>query len=103
MRTFVAGQQAVAASEFVELAYGFDDLPMGIDRELFIGVAGEAPQDRAVREAVAREALDDLRERGEADEVAAWDALYAEALMKTVPILRATDRVHRAFRKGDAA
>ncbi|TJZ99703.1 hypothetical protein [Actinacidiphila oryziradicis] len=103
MRTFVAGKQALVAAEFVELAYGFDELPTGIDRELFIGVPGESSEDRAARETVAREVLDDLRERGEADEVTAYDAIYAEALMHTVPLLRSSDRVLRSFRKGDAA
>ncbi|MCW2904076.1 MAG: hypothetical protein JWO67_6341 [Streptosporangiaceae bacterium] len=103
MRTFIAGQQAVAASEFVELAYGFDELSVGIDRELFVGVPGESPEERAAREAVAREVLEELRERGETDEVSAYDAVYAEALMHTVPLLRSSDRVLRSFRKGAAA
>ncbi|MFI2301022.1 hypothetical protein ACH5AL_19530 [Actinacidiphila glaucinigra] len=96
MRTFIADQEALTAIEFTELALGFD-------RELFVGVPGETPEERAAREAVAHEALNEMRERGEHDEVAAWDALYAEALMSTLPLLRTADRVHRAFRKGDAA
>ncbi|GAA4671762.1 hypothetical protein GCM10023347_27170 [Streptomyces chumphonensis] len=96
MRTFVAGQEAYNASEFTELA-------LGIDRELFVGVPGESHEERAARMDVAREALADLRERAESDEVAAWDALYAEALTRTVPMLRAAARRRRVRREGEAA
>ncbi|WP_436996058.1 hypothetical protein [Streptomyces sp. enrichment culture] len=84
MRTFVAGREAVSDVEFAELA-------LGIDIELFCGpLEPETDSDRAAREDAARDVLADLREQGEAgDEIAAWDALYADALTHTVPFLRA--------------
>jgi hypothetical protein len=84
MRTFVAGQEAVGDAEFAELA-------LGIDVDLFRGpLEQETPTERAAREDAARDILADLREQGEAgDEIAAWDALYADALTYTVPFLRA--------------
>ncbi|MCI0386246.1 hypothetical protein [Streptomyces sp. CNQ085] len=88
MRTFVGRQEAVSASEFVELAYGLDELPAGIDRELFIGVPGESREERAARLDVAREVLAELREQGERDEVAASDARFAAALHRAVPLRR---------------
>ncbi|MEU2622212.1 hypothetical protein ABZ642_29495 [Streptomyces sp. NPDC007157] len=84
MRTFVAGQEAHGDTEFAELA-------LGIDFDLFRGpLEFETDGDREAREDVAREVLRDLREMGEAgDEIAGWDALYADALTRTVPFLRA--------------
>ncbi|MGW1286124.1 hypothetical protein ACWD4N_21055 [Streptomyces sp. NPDC002586] len=84
MRTYVAGQEAHDDEEFVELA-------LGIDVELFRGpLKPETPKERRARRDVAREILRDLREMGEAgDEIAGWDALYADALTRTVPLLRA--------------
>jgi hypothetical protein len=89
MRTFVAGQEAVSDAEFAELA-------LGIDIDLFRGpLEPETDCERAAREDAARGVLADLREQGEAgDEIAAWDALYADALTHTVPFLRAA-RGHR--------
>ncbi|MEV6167573.1 hypothetical protein AB0L99_05005 [Streptomyces sp. NPDC051954] len=96
MRTFVAGQEAHGDSEFAELA-------LGIDVELFRGPLGrETAKERRARKDVAREILRDLREMGEAgDEVAGWDALYADSLTRTVPFLRAA-RGHRSG-TGEAA
>ncbi|MFI1397811.1 hypothetical protein [Streptomyces sp. NPDC020681] len=84
MRTFVAGQEVYGDSEFAELA-------LGIDIELFRGpLTPETPANRAAREDAARDVLAGLREMGEAgDEIAGWDALYADALTRTVPFLRA--------------
>ncbi len=84
MRTYVAGQEAHGDLEFAELA-------LGIDVELFRGpLESEALTDRAAREDAARDILADLRELGEAgDEIAGWDSLYADALTRTVPFLRA--------------
>ncbi|MGI5397936.1 hypothetical protein ACQEVG_00390 [Streptomyces sp. CA-135486] len=84
MRTFVAGQEAHDDSEFAELA-------LGIDVDLFRGpLEPETAKERQARTDVAREILKDLREMGEAgDEIAGWDALYADALTHTVPFLRA--------------
>ncbi|GAO09202.1 hypothetical protein TPA0598_04_08380 [Streptomyces lydicamycinicus] len=84
MRTFVAGQEAADETEFVELA-------LGIDIDLFRGpLEKETTEERRARRDVAREVLRDLRESAEAgDEVAGWDALYADALTRTVPFIRA--------------
>lgn len=84
MRTFVAGQEARGDFEFAELA-------LGIDVDLFRGPLGsETDCERAAREDVARHVLADLRAEAEAgDEIAGWDALYADALTRTVPFLRA--------------
>ncbi|MFG2194973.1 hypothetical protein [Streptomyces sp. NPDC048639] len=104
MRTYVGEQQAATAFEFEELALGFEELPEGIDRELFLGRPGEAPEERVARLDVACEALKDMRERGEnGDEIAAWDALYAEALTRTIPLLRSATRRRRAPWTGEAA
>ncbi|MEU6325859.1 hypothetical protein ABZ851_00955 [Streptomyces sp. NPDC047049] len=85
MRTFVAGQEATDEAEFVELA-------LGIDIDLFRGPLEkeETAEERRARRDVAREVLRDLRESADAgDEVAGWDALYADALTRTVPFMRA--------------
>ena len=83
MRTFVAGQEAHGDFEFAELA-------LGIDVDLFRGpLEFETDDDRAAREDAARDILADLRAEAEAgDDVAVWDALYADALTRTVPFLR---------------
>ncbi len=84
MRTFVAGQEAHGDAEFAELA-------LGIDVDLFRGpLESETDGERAAREDAARDILADLRTEAEAgDEIAGWDALYADALTRTVPFLRA--------------
>ncbi|TXS41585.1 hypothetical protein EAO75_34790 [Streptomyces sp. uw30] len=96
MRTYVAGQEAYGDLEFAELA-------LGIDVELFRGpLEFETDSDRAAREDAARDILADLRREAEAgDEIAGWDALYADALSRTVPFLRAV-RGHRSG-AGEAA
>ena len=83
MRTWVASQEALTEAEFAELA-------LGIDIVLFRGpLEPETDSERAAREDAAREVLADLREQGAAgDEIAAWDAVYADALTHTVPFLR---------------
>ncbi|HCA88554.1 MAG TPA: hypothetical protein DEQ61_25715 [Streptomyces sp.] len=73
MKFIVAGQSAVTASEFVELA-------LGIDFELFTGTPGENDMERAARLDAARDILTDLHQ---SDPEA---AAYAEALMRTVPL-----------------
>ncbi|MCU7823867.1 hypothetical protein [Kitasatospora sp. DSM 101779] len=73
MRLIVAGQEAVTASEFAELAFG-------IDVELFTGATDETPADSAVRLDVARDVLRDL---------APEPARYAKALMRTAERRRA--------------
>ncbi|WP_405647295.1 hypothetical protein [Streptomyces sp. NBC_00019] len=84
MRTFVAGHEAYDETEFAELA-------LGIDIELFRGpLEFETNHERAAREDAARDVLQDLREQAwNGDEIAAWDSLYADALTRTVPFLRA--------------
>ncbi|MGX1475826.1 UNVERIFIED_CONTAM: hypothetical protein RKD50_004634 [Streptomyces canus] len=83
MRTYVAGQEAYGETEFAELA-------LGIDVELFRGpLESETAKERRAREDAARDVLADLRAEAEAgDEIAGWDALYADALTRTVPFLR---------------
>ncbi|MDX2826754.1 hypothetical protein PV416_38225 [Streptomyces ipomoeae] len=96
MRTFVGGQEAHGEAEFAELA-------LGIDIDLFRGpLEFETDDQRAAREDAARDVLADLVAMGEAgDEIAGWDALYADALSRTVPFLRAA-RGHRSG-TGEAA
>ncbi|MFJ9021603.1 hypothetical protein ACIRPU_16740 [Streptomyces sp. NPDC102259] len=96
MRNFVAGQEAHGDFEFAELA-------IGIDVDLFRGpLESETDDERAAREDAARDVLADLRDQAEAgDEIAGWDALYADALTRTVPFLRAA-RGHRT-EAGEAA
>ncbi|MGB8946332.1 MAG: hypothetical protein WCD21_39775 [Streptomyces sp.] len=91
MRTFVAGQEAHGDIEFAELA-------LGIDIDLFRGpLESETDGERVAREDAARDILTDLRAEAEAgDEIAGWDALYADALTHTVPFLRSA----RAYRAG---
>ncbi|MFE6849748.1 hypothetical protein ACFVDH_03010 [Streptomyces sp. NPDC057674] len=98
MRTYIGSHRVVNATEFEELALGFDELPTGIDRDLFRGpLTPETPQERAARLDVAREVIAELAAQGEGgDEVAAWDALYADALTRTVPFLRAAGRSAQA-------
>ncbi|WP_405633527.1 hypothetical protein OG933_26700 [Streptomyces sp. NBC_00016] len=96
MRNFVAGQEAHGDTEFAELA-------LGIDIDLFRGpLEPETDDERAAREDAARDILADLREEAASgDEIAGWDALYADALTHTVPFLRAA-RGHRT-EAGEAA
>lgn len=83
MRTFVAGHEARGELEFAELA-------LGIDMELFRGpLRTETPDEYMARQDAARDILADLRQEADAgDEIAGWDALYADALTRTVPFLR---------------
>jgi hypothetical protein len=105
MRTYIGNHQALNAIEFEELALGFDALPLGIDRDLFRGpLTPESPEERAARLDVAREVIADLARQGEGgDEVAAWDALYADALTRTVPFLRAARGAGRSAGTEEAA
>ncbi|GAA2466503.1 hypothetical protein [Streptomyces macrosporus] len=95
MRTYIGHHHVVNAAEFAELALGIDEeLPAGIDVDLFRGpLRPETPTERAARLDAARDVLAELRAQGESgDEVAAWDALYADALTRTVPLLRSAVR-----------
>ncbi|MFI0908695.1 hypothetical protein ACH4TE_35055 [Streptomyces sioyaensis] len=104
MRTYIGTQQVVNGTEFKELAFGFDEFPLGIDRDLFRGpLTKEDEEEQELRLDVAREVLRDLRELGESgDEIAAWDALYADALTAVAP-LRRVRRVRRSAGTGEAA
>ncbi|MFK8907554.1 hypothetical protein [Streptomyces sp. YS-3] len=105
MRTYIGSHQALNPIEFEELALGFDELPLGLDRDLFRGpLTPESPEERAARLDVAREVIADLAAQGEGgDEAAAWDALYADALTRTVPFLRAARSAGRFAGTEEAA
>lgn len=75
MKAFVASHEAIAAHDFAELS-------LGLDVELFAGSPGESCQDRRIRMAVAREALAELVEAGESDELAAGVAALARSLLR---------------------
>ncbi|MET9510056.1 hypothetical protein ABZX62_16620 [Streptomyces flavidovirens] len=98
MRSYIGNHHVLNDIELRELALGFDELPLGLDRDLFRGpLTPESPEERAAREAVAREVIAELAAHGEAgDEVAAWDALYADALTHTVPFLRSARAADRS-------
>ncbi|MFE4692982.1 hypothetical protein ACFRH6_23435 [Streptomyces sp. NPDC056749] len=105
MRTYIGNHQVLNPAEFEELALGYDELPLGIDRDLFRGpLTPEAPEERAARLDVAREVIAELAAEGSGgDEVAAWDALYADALTRTVPFLRAARAAGRFAGTEEAA
>jgi hypothetical protein len=69
----VAGHEAYDTFEFTELA-------LGIDRELFAGVADESSEGRAARLDAARDVLADL------DEEDPELALYAFVLLRSAPV-----------------
>ncbi|MER7347190.1 hypothetical protein ABT390_17520 [Streptomyces aurantiacus] len=92
MKCIVAGHTAVTAAEFVELALGFAERSAGFDTELFTGEFGESQEGRAVRLAVAREVLAELRE---VDPLA---AAYALALLRASDLPRRAPRPRRVRR-----
>ncbi|MCX5213148.1 hypothetical protein OG689_28435 [Kitasatospora sp. NBC_00240] len=73
MRSIVAGRYAANPMEFAELA-------LGVDVELFAGVAGESASEREARLDAAEGMLADLYR--EDPELAA----YAERLLKSAPV-----------------
>ncbi|MFB8172637.1 hypothetical protein ACFC60_32290 [Kitasatospora purpeofusca] len=73
MRLIIAGQTAADEDEFAELA-------LGVDEQLFAGVAGEGEIERAARMDAAHAMLADLRR--EDPELAA----YAERLLRSAPV-----------------
>ncbi|GAB7182164.1 hypothetical protein ATKI12_1995 [Kitasatospora sp. Ki12] len=95
MKSIVAGQRAVSALEFAELALGVDNEPFGA---LFGGVAGESVTEYQARTDVAREVLAELWETDpESAEIAA-------ELLKTAPVpLHRPRPAGRRFRSGAAA
>ncbi|MCD9144365.1 hypothetical protein [Streptomyces albireticuli] len=90
MRSYIGHHEVVTALELEELAFGFEERTAGLDRDLFRGpLSPETMLERAAREDAARDVIAELTAEGESgDEVAAWDALYADALTRTVPFLR---------------
>ncbi|MFJ4094564.1 hypothetical protein ACIPYS_23520 [Kitasatospora sp. NPDC089913] len=77
MKSIVAGQRAVSAREFAELALGVDNAPFDA---LFGGVADESATEYQARTDVAREVLAELWESDpESAEVAA-------ELLRTAPV-----------------
>lgn len=78
MKAFVAGHEAVSARDFAELS-------LGLDVELFAGSPGESRPERRVRLAVAREALAELLEAAESDELTAGVAALAQSLLRGRP------------------
>ncbi|MFE0459581.1 hypothetical protein ACFW1A_10005 [Kitasatospora sp. NPDC058965] len=73
MKSIVAGQRAVSALEFTELA-------LGVDVELFAGVPGESEIGRAARLDAARDILADL------DQEDPQAAEFARALLMMAPV-----------------
>ncbi|MFE6689726.1 hypothetical protein ACFVFQ_25020 [Streptomyces sp. NPDC057743] len=100
MRSYIDHHEVLNQAEFEELAFGFTEQPLGIDRDLFRGpLEFEAPDEYRARLDAARDVLADLREQAEAgDEIAAWDALYADALTSVAPLRR----LRRGRRAADA-
>ncbi|WKK21663.1 hypothetical protein QZH56_22760 [Streptomyces olivoreticuli] len=104
MRSFIGHHEVVTALELEELAFGFEEYPAGLDRDLFRGpLTPESALERAAREDAARDVIADLTALGESgDEIAAWDALFADALTHTVPFLRSAE-ADRPSGEGEAA
>lgn len=97
MRTYVGHHEAWDDFEFEELAYG-------IDRDLFLGTPDETPAQAIARLDAQRDILADLREQGEnGDEIAAWDALFADQLAHTLPLIRRAAPATQSRVWGDAA
>ncbi|WP_405817247.1 hypothetical protein OG241_22205 [Streptomyces sp. NBC_01390] len=96
MRTYIGRQQAISSADFAELA-------LGTPPELWLGVDGESDDERAAREAAARDILaenpdlpDDLVR------VAARIIEDNPDLFDVVPLARPAGR-RRSSRKGVAA
>ncbi|KIZ13699.1 hypothetical protein [Streptomyces natalensis] len=104
MRSYIDHHEIGSQAEFEELAFGFTEQPLGIDRDLFRGPLDvEKPDEHQARLDAARDVLADLREQAEAgDEIAAWDALYADALTAVVPLARPAKDKGRVNRKAAA-
>ncbi|MET9397623.1 hypothetical protein [Kitasatospora sp. NPDC002965] len=95
MKSIVAGQRAVSAREFAELALGVDNAPFDA---LFGGVAGESALEYAARTDVAREVLAELCEDDPES------AQVAAELLRSAPVpLRRPQVSRRRFRPGAAA
>lgn len=100
MRTFIGGQEAVSATEFIELA-------LGTPVELWLGVEGETEEERAARLDAARDIL--AENPNLPDDVSRIAAevieTYAPELFNVIPIGRPFGAVRRTARsrKGAAA
>jgi hypothetical protein len=96
LRTYVAGHEALTASEFVELA-------VGTPVELWLGVEGESEMEREARMDAARDILADNPELPDAVSRIAAEAIeaYAPELFNVVPLARSAGR--RSVGKGAAA
>jgi len=84
MRTYIGQQEVFGASEFEELALGFDaegQLPEFL-QELFLGTPGESALARIVRQEAASGVLADL-------EIEAPDlAAYVAVLLSATPLIQ---------------
>jgi len=95
VRSIVAGQEAVSAFEFAELALGVDADPFDA---LFGGVVGEDSAEWAARTDVAREVLAELWETDPES------ATVAAELLRAAPVpIRRKSSARRAARSGVAA
>ncbi|QKV93958.1 hypothetical protein HUT19_21175 [Streptomyces sp. NA02950] len=91
MRTYIGDQEAVSASEFIELA-------LGTPPELWLGVPGETEEERAARQDAARDILADDPQLVDAVSRLAAEAIavHAPALLNVVPLTRPARRRSRA-------
>jgi hypothetical protein len=101
MHDFIGPHRATTLDDFLELA-------LGTPLELWLGVEGESEQDRAAREAAARDIIADdpaLFDRTTALAVQAIGDTMPEllALAPARPVLPARRRVRRTRGKGVAA
>ncbi|MYT20014.1 hypothetical protein GTW69_06885 [Streptomyces sp. SID7760] len=100
MRTFIGGQEAVSANDFIELA-------LGTPVELWLGVEGETEEERAARLDAARDIL--AENPNLPDDVSRIAAevieTYAPELFNVIPIGRPAGPARRTTRsrKGAAA
>ncbi|MFF7931824.1 hypothetical protein [Streptomyces sp. NPDC007940] len=96
LRTFVAGHEALTASEFVELA-------LGTPVELWLGAEGESESERAARLDAARDILADNPEMpDDLIRIAAEVVETHPELFNVVPLARQAGS-RRPSRKGAAA
>lgn len=98
MRTYIGEQEAISASEFIELA-------LGTPPELWLGVPGETEEESAARQDAARDILADDPQLIDAVSRIAEKAIteHAPALLNVVPMPRPAHRRPRARRSEVAA
>ncbi|OEJ36223.1 hypothetical protein [Streptomyces agglomeratus] len=97
MRSYIGGQQAVTADDFIELA-------LGTPVDLWLGVEGESEMERAARQAAARDILADNPDLPDRVSQVAAEAIEASApeLFNVVP-LAGTKTRRQPRRSGVAA